>query len=128
MKADKTYGVLLLLDVQNGAVLEGPLDDVGLGAGALDHLALLELAPEGGELLELDEVPDGAEGGLDDGRLADGGGCGNAGVGHDCGCVCMGLRSRVEKLSGRKSVCVYAVWDFFFSHNAIIWVDRPRRG
>jgi hypothetical protein len=34
-------------------------------------------------------VPDGAEGGLDDGRLADGGGCGDAGVGHDCGCVCV---------------------------------------
>lgn len=74
---EQTYGVLLLLDVQNGAILEGPLDDVGLGAGALDHLALLELAPEGGELLQLDEVPDGAEGGLDDGRLADGGGGGN---------------------------------------------------
>ena len=69
--------MLLLLDLEGLAVLEGPLDDVGLGGCALDELALLELRPELAEVLELDQVPDGAEGRVDDGRLADGGGGGN---------------------------------------------------
>ena len=73
----ETYGVLLLLNLEGLAVLEGPLDDVGLGRCALDELALLELRPELAEVLELDQVPDGAEGRVDDGRLADGGGGGN---------------------------------------------------
>ena len=72
-----TYGVLLLLDLKGLAVLEGPLDDVGLGGCALDELALLELRPELAEVLELDQVPDGAEGRVDDSGLADGGGGGN---------------------------------------------------
>lgn len=71
--------MLLLLDLQHGAVLEGPLDNVGLVGCALDPLALLELGPELAEVLELDEVPDAAEGRLDDGRLADKGGGGDAG-------------------------------------------------
>jgi hypothetical protein len=53
----ETYRVLLLLDLEGLAVLECPLDDVGLGRGALDELALL--------------VPDITEGCVDDGRLAD---------------------------------------------------------
>lgn len=50
--------VLLLLDLNDGAVLEVPSDNVRLLRGALDPLALVESAPELAELLELDEVPD----------------------------------------------------------------------
>ena len=72
--------MLLLLNLEGLAVLEGPLDDVGLGRCALDELALLELRPELAEVLELDQVPDGAERRVDDGRLADGGGGGNGSI------------------------------------------------
>jgi len=68
-------GVLLLLDLDRSAVLEGPFDHVGLVGRALDPVALFERRPELAEVLELDEMPDVAEGRLDDGRLADGGGC-----------------------------------------------------
>lgn len=51
-------GVLLLLDLNLGAVLEAPLDNVGLLACALDVLGLVESGPELGEVLELDVVPD----------------------------------------------------------------------
>jgi hypothetical protein len=70
--------VLLLLDLELGAVVEGPLDQVGLLL-RLDDLALLEGRPEGAEVLELDVVPDVAERGLDNGALDDGGGSGNDG-------------------------------------------------
>jgi hypothetical protein len=86
--------VLLLLDLEGLAVLECPLNDVGLGRGALDKLTLLELRPELAEVLELDQVPDIAEGCVDDGRLADGGGSGD---GRHCEwvqlvmCGCFGL-------------------------------------
>jgi hypothetical protein len=50
--------VLLLLDLDDGAVLELPLDDVGLLGGALGVLGLVESRPELVEVLELDEVPD----------------------------------------------------------------------
>ena len=70
-------GVLLLLDLEDGAVLEGPLDDVGVGGGSLDPFAGLEGRVELGEVLELDEVPDVGEGGLDDGGLVDRGGGGD---------------------------------------------------
>jgi len=69
--------VLLLLDLDDGAVLEGPLDDVGLLGSALDVLRAAEGRPELGEVLDLDEVPDVGERGTDDGRLADGGGGGD---------------------------------------------------
>ena len=69
--------MLLLLDLEGLAVLECPLNDVGLGRGALDEFALLELRPELAEVLELDQVPDIAEGCVDDGRLANGGGSGD---------------------------------------------------
>ena len=72
-----TYRVLLLLDLNDRAVLESPLDNVGLLAGALDVLRRAEGRPELGEVLDLDEVPDVGERGADDGRLADGGGGGN---------------------------------------------------
>ncbi|KAI6758247.1 hypothetical protein HG530_010487 [Fusarium avenaceum] len=78
-------GVLLLLDLENGAVLEGPLDDVGIGGAALDPFGGLESRVELGEVLELDQVPDVAEGGFDDGGLEDRGGGGNGR--HDCGCL-----------------------------------------
>ena len=69
--------MFLLLDLEGLAVLECPLNDVGLGRGALDEFALLELRPELAEVLELDQVPDIAEGCVDDGRLANGGGSGD---------------------------------------------------
>jgi hypothetical protein len=50
--------VLLLLDLNNGAILEVPLDDVGLLRSALGVLGLVESRPELVEVLELDEVPD----------------------------------------------------------------------
>ena len=46
-----TYAVLLLLDLELGAVLEGPLDQVGLLLG-LDDLAALQGGPEGAEVLD----------------------------------------------------------------------------
>ena len=70
--------MLLLLDLKGLAILECPLDNVGLGRSALDELALLELRPELAEVLELDQVPDIAEGCVDDGRLADRGGGGDS--------------------------------------------------
>jgi hypothetical protein len=75
--------VLLLLDLDNSAVLEGPLDDIGLIRSTLDPVALLKRRPELAEVLKLDQVPDIAEGCLDDGRLADGGGGGDAGRHYD---------------------------------------------
>ena len=69
--------MLLLLDLNDGAVLESPLDNVGLLVGVLDVLRRAEGRPELGEVLDLDEVPDVGERGADDGRLADGGGSGD---------------------------------------------------
>lgn len=66
-----TYRVLLLLHIQHSAILERPLDNIRLRARSLDPLALIELAPEAAELLELDQVPNGAERCLDDGGLSD---------------------------------------------------------
>lgn len=51
-------GVFLLLNLNNGTILESPLDNVSLLAGSLDKLAALKVAIELGEVLELDEVPD----------------------------------------------------------------------
>lgn len=96
--ATATYRVLLLLDLNDGAVLESPLDNVGLLAGTLDVLRRAEGRPELGEVLDLDEVPDVGERGADDGRLADGGGGGNGR--HGGGCV-------VVLSKGRKKVCFW---------------------
>lgn len=71
---ENTHGMLLLLDLQDGPINKGPLDYISLGRNTLDGLAALELAPEGGEVLELDEVPNIRELGLDDGGLGDRGG------------------------------------------------------
>jgi hypothetical protein len=79
--------VLLLLDLKNLTILEGPLDNVGLRGGVLDPVALLELGPELAEVLELDQVPDGAERRVDDGRLADGGGGGDGARHYDGGAI-----------------------------------------
>lgn len=59
--------MLLLLDLQDSSILESPLDDIGIWRGTLDELATLQGRPEVGEVLELDQVPDGAELGFDDG-------------------------------------------------------------
>ena len=61
--------MLLLLDLELGAVLEGPLDDVGVVGGALDKLGLGQGGPEVGEVLQPDVVPDVGERRLDDGAL-----------------------------------------------------------
>jgi hypothetical protein len=76
-----------LLDLKHLAVFERPLDDIRLVRRALDVLAFLDLGPELAEVLQLDQVPHVAELGLDDGRLADGGGGGDA---HDDG-LCGGV-------------------------------------
>lgn len=73
-----TYAVFLLLHLVDGTILEGPLEDVGLVAGAgSDRLGLVEGGPELAEVLQLDEVPDFGEGCLDDDALENGGGSGN---------------------------------------------------
>ena len=63
--------MLVLLELKNIAILERPPHDVGLLAGALDVLGLGDSRPELVELLELDEVPDKRDGGLDNGTLDD---------------------------------------------------------
>jgi hypothetical protein len=83
----KTHRVLLLLDFDSSSVLEGPLDNIGLVGGALDELALVERRPELAEVLKLDQVPDITEGCLDDGRLADGSGGGDAARHDECICA-----------------------------------------
>lgn len=47
----KTYAVLLLLDLQDSAILEGPPHDVGLLLG-LDELTALQGRPEVVEVLD----------------------------------------------------------------------------
>ena len=78
-RRDRAHRVFLLLDLQHRPILERPLDDIRLGGYALHMLALLQLAPEFVEVLELYEMPDLAERGGNDCGLADGGG------GWDCG-------------------------------------------
>lgn len=68
-----SYAVLLLLHLQNSAVLERPLDNVCLLVRSLDVLALGNGGPELGEVLKLDVVPNVGERSLDDGGLNDGG-------------------------------------------------------
>lgn len=78
--------MLLLLHLQNGTILESPLDYIGFLL-CLDELAALERRPELAEVLELDVVPDVAERGLDDGTLDHRGRSGNRG--RHCGCLVM---------------------------------------
>lgn len=47
-----SYAVLLLLDLKLGAILEGPLDNIGIVTGALDPLAGLQGRPPVGEVLD----------------------------------------------------------------------------
>jgi hypothetical protein len=105
----RTYGVLLLLDLDDGAVLEGPLDNVGLLRRTLDVLGAAEGRPELGEVLDLDQVPDVGQRGADDGRLADGGGGGDGRHFEVC-LRCLGELSFVllvlRRESGRMVFCV----------------------
>jgi hypothetical protein len=98
----RTYGVLLLLDLNDGAVLESPLDNVGLLRGALDVLGAAEGRPELGEVLDLDQVPDVGQRGADDGRLADGGGGGDGRHFGVC-CRCFGELGFVLLVLGKES-------------------------
>ncbi len=61
--------MLVLLDLDGAAVLEGPLDDVFLDPRALDVLRRLDGRPELLEVAQLDEVPHVREGSPDDGAL-----------------------------------------------------------
>lgn len=63
--------MLLLLHIHHGSILESPLDNVGVGAGALDPFRLFQGGPKVGKVLELDVVPDVGEGSLDDGTFED---------------------------------------------------------
>ena len=74
--------MLLQLDIQLSPVLECPLHNIRLRRCSLNRLALLELGPELAEVLELDEVPDAAEGRFDHSRLVDRGGGWDSG--HRC--------------------------------------------
>lgn len=65
--------MFLLLNLGDASVLESPLNHIGVAAGALDELGLVQGGPEVGEILQLDEVPDVGErcsdhGALDHGR------------------------------------------------------------
>lgn len=83
----------LLLDLVDSAILEGPLEDVGLGAGAGgDDFGLVKGGPELAEVLQLDEVPDLCERRLDDDALEDGGGGGDCGRHSGC-CRWLGMES-----------------------------------
>lgn len=61
--------MLVLLDLDLGAVLEGPPHHVRLVADALDVLGALKGGPELGEVGQLDEVPDVRERGANYGAL-----------------------------------------------------------
>lgn len=79
-----TYAVCLLLDLVDSAVLEGPLEHVGLGTSVRGHgLGLVKGGPEFAEVLQLDVVPDFGQGRLDDDTLEDGGGGWDWGRRHD---------------------------------------------
>ena len=73
-----TYRVLLLLDLEDSTVLEGPLDNVSVWGASLYPFTLAQGRVELGKVLQLDEVPDVTKRGLNDGRLEDRGGSGNA--------------------------------------------------
>jgi hypothetical protein len=81
----ETHAVLLLLHLNSTTVLEGPLDDIGVLADALDELGRLEGRPEVGKVLELDMVPDMREGSLDDSALQHRGGGWDLRSGHGDG-------------------------------------------
>ena len=49
--------MLFLLDLHDGAILESPLDNVGLCTCTLDEFALAQGRPELREVLQLDEMP-----------------------------------------------------------------------
>ena len=68
-----THRMFLLLHIQDGPIFERPLHNVRLWGCTLYMLTLLELAPKFVDVLELDEVPDLAKGGGDDGGFGDGG-------------------------------------------------------
>ena len=61
--------MFLLFDLQLGAILEGPLHDIGVIGGALDELRSGEGGPELGKVLQLDVVPDMGQRRLDNGAL-----------------------------------------------------------
>lgn len=62
-----TYRVLLLLHLEDSAILEGPLDHVRIGRRSLDPFAVVQGRVKLVKVLKLDEVPDVAEGRLNDG-------------------------------------------------------------
>lgn len=81
--------MLLLLDLNDGTVLEGPAGNISLAADALDEVGRLEGGVKVGEFRELDEVPDFGEGSLDDAALENRGGGGNCRVGSHGDVLCV---------------------------------------
>lgn len=65
----EAHAVLILLDLGDAAVLEGPPDHVRVAAGALDVLGLVDGGPELVEVGQFNKVPHVGERGLDDGAL-----------------------------------------------------------
>lgn len=63
--------MLFLLHLLLRAILESPLDNVGLMRDTLNVVALVKLCPEVVKVLELDQVPDLGKRGGDDGGLCD---------------------------------------------------------
>lgn len=63
--------MLLLLDIEDGTIFEGPAGNVSLAADTLDELRRLQGGPEVGEVVQLDVVPDMGQRGADDGALGD---------------------------------------------------------
>lgn len=69
---DRSYRMLLLLDLLLSPILESPLHNISLWRSALDVITLVELAPELVEVLQLDQVPDLRERSGDDCAFGDG--------------------------------------------------------
>ena len=63
--------MLLLLNLQHGSIRKVPPHDIGLRTGAFDVICGFDRRPELVEFLELDEVPDLTQWGLNDGGLKD---------------------------------------------------------
>lgn len=66
-----TYRMSFLLNFQDRSILKGPFNHIGIRGDSLDSLGGFKSRPEGAEALELDQMPDIAELGFDDGRLSD---------------------------------------------------------
>lgn len=90
-----TYGMLLLLHLENSAILEGPLDDVRVGRRSLDPFTVIQSGVKLVKVLQLNQVPDIAERRLNDSRLANKGRSGDSG------------RHFAKFFQFRKTLCIF---------------------